>query len=113
MKIRKGTGVLAKDNKTPWAPRTLHYTSRSGEALWHSPVDYTMTNMALLIAMLHRGEIESVELIDEGNHKYVYELRAAEKRALAKCDQCGAAGFDSKKGCLACGSGDFGPKQSR
>jgi hypothetical protein len=83
MKVRKGKGVLAKDGKTPWAPATLHYTEKRGEASWMCPVDYTMTNMALLIAALHEGKIETVELIDRDNNKFVYELRAAEKRRIA------------------------------
>jgi hypothetical protein len=49
-----------------------------------SPVDYSMHNLALLIRMLHRGEVEEVQLIDLQNRQYVYELRAAEKRELSK-----------------------------
>jgi hypothetical protein len=84
MKVRKGKGVLCKDGKTPWAAGTLQYTQRTATGTWNSPADYTMTNMALLIAALHEGKIDAVELIDHDNNKFVYELRAAEKRALTK-----------------------------
>lgn len=88
MKIRKGKGVLCKDNKTPWAAGTLHYTrmvDRDGDGrLWafKSPCEYTMENMAMLIDMLHKGQVTEVQLIDPNNNQFIYELTAAEKRAL-------------------------------
>lgn len=78
MKFRKGTGVMSKDGVTPWAAGTLQYKQGN----WQSPVDYTMHNMALLIAALHEGKIDNVKLIDTDNRQFVYELKAAERRKL-------------------------------
>jgi hypothetical protein len=80
MKVRKGKGVMSKDGRTPFAAGTLHYTSGS----WKSPASFTMHNMALLIEGLHKGTVDQVQLIDRDNTQYIYELRAAEKRALQK-----------------------------
>lgn len=84
MKVRKSTGVMSKDGVTPYAAGTLHYTQATERGLMYCPADYTVNNLAHCIAALYEGKIESVELIDTDNRKYVYELTAAEKRALSK-----------------------------
>jgi hypothetical protein len=78
MKVRKGKGVMDKWGKEPFAAGTLYYTSGG----WKSPADFTMHNVALLIAALHEGKVDEVQLIDRDNTQYTYALRAAEKRAL-------------------------------
>lgn len=84
MKVRKSKGVLAKDGKTPWAAGTLHVVDRDTDGgKWCTPSGYSMTSLALCMMRLAGGKVDSVELIDENNDKYVFELTAEEKRRLA------------------------------
>lgn len=68
MKLKMGKGVLSKDNKTPFAAGTLHYT-RDG---WHCPADLTWKNLATLVEMLVQGQVTEIQLIDHDNTQYTW-----------------------------------------
>ena len=63
-KVKKGKGVLCKDNKTPYAACTLHTVQGD----WMRPCAYTMENLLLALT---DSKIEGVSLITEDNTEYI------------------------------------------
>jgi len=82
MKTTRGKGVLAKDGKTPFAACTLHVTHQSGGTTWTRHEAYTMTNLLDQVLALSKGEIDSIQLIDENNVRTVLKRTADEDRSL-------------------------------
>jgi hypothetical protein len=70
LKLRYGMkGVLAKDNKTPWAPNTLHSSSTTG---WKYPMHYSIESV--LLALMD-SEVKELEVIDHNNDRFVLEIK--------------------------------------
>ena len=62
-KVKKGKGVLCKDNKTPYAACSLHVVQGG----WNSPSNYTMANLLLALT---NPEVDEIRLITEDNTEY-------------------------------------------
>lgn len=66
LKVKKGKGVLCKDNRTPYAAKTLHVV-KDGRMV---PLSYNMQN---LLAALLDPKVEKVILIDEENSEFTIQ----------------------------------------
>lgn len=66
--VKLGKGVLARDNKTPWAPSTFHITTSDG---WKKPVDFSWRNLAIALA---NDTVVEIDVIDEDNNEIVIKL---------------------------------------
>ena len=69
LRLQLGKGVLSKDEITPFAAGTMHYTTRDG---WKHPARLSWKNLALLLA---EPSVSEIEIIDEENNRVQINLR--------------------------------------
>ena len=75
LKLKRGKGVLSKDNHTPFAPSTIHVsrlsTHNGNKMVWKSPVPYAPSSV---IEALMDKHVTEVQVIDGDNRQFTLTI---------------------------------------